>query len=48
MSDEQGCGCKKDEFTCKNNDCIPIQYKCNTYVDCKDGSDEEKEMCKGN
>ena len=48
MSDEQECGCKLDEFTCNNGDCIPISYKCNSFTDCTDMSDEDEEMCKGN
>ena len=48
LSDEQGCGCGNDKFTCKTSQtCIPIQYKCNGYPDCLDKSDEDVEMCKG-
>ena len=50
LSDEQGCGCPSDKFTCKTDSpqkCIPIQYKCNTYKDCDDGSDEDTHMCRG-
>ena len=48
LSDEQGCGCALDQFTCKaSQTCIPVQYKCNGYDDCPDSSDEDIEMCKG-
>ena len=27
-------------FTCASGECFPGSYKCDRYVDCKDGSDE--------
>lgn len=32
--------CRKDEFTCDNKDCIPLDAKCNGIADCLDNSDE--------
>ncbi len=42
------CGCEKDQFTCRNQECIPIKYRCNGLSDCSDSSDEDAEMCRGN
>ena len=36
--------CRKDQFKCKNGDCIPAEYECDGEEiwghDCNDGSDE--------
>ena len=34
-------GCDdKNEFTCKNGECIDNRYRCDGEVDCEDDSDE--------
>ncbi|XP_035730371.1 vitellogenin receptor-like [Vespa mandarinia] len=33
--------CKKDQFACKNGECISLESHCNSHYDCKDRSDEE-------
>lgn len=33
--------CKKDEFTCNNRNCIPMELQCDGLDDCGDGSDEQ-------
>ena len=33
-------GCSKDEFTCSDGDCIPMESRCDGRADCKDSSDE--------
>ena len=48
LTDEQGCKCEHNEFTCRNQECIPTHYKCNGFADCADSSDEDVETCKGN
>ena len=38
--------CKIDEFECANQydtPCIPIEYVCDDWVDCLDGSDESED-----
>ncbi|KAH6924910.1 hypothetical protein HPB50_026415 [Hyalomma asiaticum] len=37
--------CEKDQFQCKNRQCIPLTGFCNGVIDCADGSDEKP--CKG-
>ena len=32
--------CPSEMFTCKSGGCIPLANKCNSRVDCEDGSDE--------
>ncbi|MEQ2184758.1 hypothetical protein GOODEAATRI_011385 [Goodea atripinnis] len=41
---QDGCDvkCDSDQFQCKNGHCIPIRWRCDSDVDCMDGSDEEK------
>ena len=34
-----GCD-EENEFTCKNNECIPNQFRCDGQLDCADDSDE--------
>ena len=34
--------CDEDEFSCANQKCIPISWKCNGIDDCGDNSDEIK------
>ena len=34
--------CKDDEFTCKNGQCIPSEWRCDKVKDCQDESDEKK------
>lgn len=36
----QSAFCRKEEFTCGDNQCIEEQYRCNKIKDCRDGSDE--------
>ena len=33
-------GCKEDEFTCYNGQCVSMQERCNQVPDCRDRSDE--------
>ena len=33
--------CKDDEIKCRNGDCIPISWRCDSVKDCRDGSDEQ-------
>ncbi|XP_059086853.1 uncharacterized protein LOC131883401 isoform X1 [Tigriopus californicus] len=33
--------CYPDRFTCTNGECIDLEQKCNSVLDCQDGSDEE-------
>lgn len=41
-SDEDGCTCDIDQFTCSNGHCIDEHLRCDGKVDClDDGSDEE-------
>jgi len=42
-SDEVMCGpvtCPVSDFTCSYGECIPLKWKCDSEVDCHDGSDE--------
>ncbi|XP_014486724.1 PREDICTED: limulus clotting factor C-like [Dinoponera quadriceps] len=32
--------CRKDEFRCENNECLPSSVRCDNKVDCSDSSDE--------
>ena len=32
--------CRKDQFTCKDGECIDINYRCNHNLECNDRSDE--------
>ena len=34
-----------DEFTCHNGQCIPARWQCDLEEDCKDGSDEQDDLC---
>ena len=34
--------CSKDQFVCKNGDCVPKEKRCSRYAECFDGSDELK------
>lgn len=39
--DEVGCaGCTIHEFMCTNGECIRIEFRCDTQIDCADSSDE--------
>eukprot|EP00118_Oscarella_pearsei_P023718 m.287137 g.287137 ORF g.287137 m.287137 type:complete len:248 (+) comp40702_c0_seq1:880-1623(+) len=39
--------CGDREFKCLDGDrCIPYSHRCDSFVNCKDGSDENKEACK--
>ncbi|GCB72649.1 hypothetical protein scyTo_0002111 [Scyliorhinus torazame] len=46
-SDEVDCGkqiqraCGKDEFTCSNGKCIPVELQCDMFNDCADGGSDE-------
>ena len=33
--------CKKGQFTCSSGHCVDIKAKCDSIMDCEDGSDEE-------
>jgi hypothetical protein len=33
--------CHPDRFTCTNGDCIGLARKCDSLIDCTDGSDED-------
>ena len=33
--------CFPDGFTCNNGDCIELSRKCDSLIDCSDGSDED-------
>ncbi|XP_047486482.1 basement membrane-specific heparan sulfate proteoglycan core protein-like isoform X22 [Penaeus chinensis] len=47
--DEAGCGssgCRPTEFACDQNSvCLDIAQVCDTYPDCRDGSDEDPATC---
>ena len=34
-------GCKEDEFTCDDGQCIKIERRCDQVIDCRDESDED-------
>lgn len=38
--------CQPYEFRCTNGQCIHVQDVCDLAIQCKDGSDEDTEMCK--
>ncbi|XP_065835962.1 low-density lipoprotein receptor-like [Oscarella lobularis] len=39
--------CSDREYKCLDGErCIPYPHRCDSYVDCKDGSDENQETCK--
>ena len=40
MLDVDFIGCKQNQFTCHNGECIELMYKCDAEQDCNDGSDE--------
>lgn len=33
--------CERNQFACKNGECISLESHCNSRYDCKDRSDEE-------
>ena len=35
-------GCKADEFTCDDGQCVKMEKRCNQLQDCRDKSDEKK------
>lgn len=39
ITDKKTCG--PHEFQCKNNNCIPDHWRCDSQNDCSDNSDEE-------
>jgi len=52
LGDDEICevgNCRDDQFKCANEQCIPIQKRCDYMHDCADGSDEVncKNTCKG-
>lgn len=38
-------GCKKYEFKCDSQECMPTDVLCDGKIDCRDGSDENIEHC---
>lgn len=34
--------CHPDKFTCSDGSCLPLERKCDSVVDCSDGSDEDE------
>lgn len=48
-----GRKCAEGQFRCsswfkgRTNVCVDNKYVCNSFVDCQDYSDEDKEMCAG-
>ncbi|XP_023290722.1 basement membrane-specific heparan sulfate proteoglycan core protein [Orussus abietinus] len=42
-SDERDCrrGCTRDQFQCRNGDCVRGDQRCNRIYECDDGSDED-------
>lgn len=50
-SDEKNCTrrkCLPEEFTCKDGQCIILEFKCNKKSNCFDNSDEDPSLCKLN
>lgn len=39
--------CSYSHFKCKNGSCIPLNFLCDSYKDCDDGSDEVPDRCQG-
>lgn len=39
-------GCRSDQFTCNNQDCIPGVWRCDGHPDCLDKSDETEQCSK--
>lgn len=37
--------CQPDQFRCDDGICIAEYKKCNLFIDCIDGSDENPELC---
>ena len=35
-------GCKEDEFTCDDGQCVKMEERCNQIPDCRDESDEKE------
>ena len=33
--------CNEEQFTCKNGECIDLEWQCDRENDCYDGEDEE-------
>ncbi|EDW59535.2 modular serine protease [Drosophila virilis] len=42
---EKGSGCLEGQFQCKNGQCITDSLKCDTFMDCADGTDETFVEC---
>lgn len=38
--------CTKNEFRCRNGQCIPSHWHCDNEKDCNDGSDEDEQTCR--
>ena len=36
-------GCKDDEFTCNDGNCIPIDWRCDGIKDCKPNFEDESD-----
>ena len=43
--DELSCPCTENEFTCRDGSCIDAGRKCDGRYDCRDYSDEDRDLC---
>lgn len=40
--------CRRKQFRCAHDECIPLAYLCDGEKDCKNGKDEDPIKCQGN